>query len=192
MVPRSVEILTYTCRVSHSDHWKTVMVPLGNTVIALSNLEDLKKTGWACLPQFLPWLQTTLNRAKEEMSHKNTWWFTSQLLRAGKSRTRKDRNHLKEQHEDWNSNCQFVDEYCLYSLRQPCHEGIGKGFHVTPFYSKTKKLVPKARLLWTPLSLCYQLIVRIMKYRVVRKSCRNSFCTRFHETYAMTLRKYWR
>lgn len=43
MIPRYVEILTYTCRMSHSDHWKTVMVPLGNTVIALSNLEDLKK-----------------------------------------------------------------------------------------------------------------------------------------------------
>ena len=49
MVPRSVEILTYTCRVSHSDDWKTVMVPLGNTVIALSNLEDLKKNGMSLL-----------------------------------------------------------------------------------------------------------------------------------------------
>lgn len=140
MVPRSVEILTYTWRVSHSDHWKTVMVPLGNTVTALSNLEDLKKNGMSLLTSVPAMTANDATEQKKKWAINNTWWFTSQLLRAGKSRTRKDRNHLKEQHEDWNSNCQFVDEYCLCSLRQPCHEGIGKGFHVTPFYSKTKNL----------------------------------------------------
>lgn len=100
----------------------------------------LKKNGMSLLTSVPAMTANDATEQKKKWAINNTWWFTSQLLRAGKSRTRKDRNHLKEQHEDWNSNCQFVDEYCLCSLRQPCHEGIGKGFHVTPFYSETKNL----------------------------------------------------
>lgn len=40
-----VEILIYIWRVLYSDYWKIVMVFLGNIVIVLLNLEDLKKNG---------------------------------------------------------------------------------------------------------------------------------------------------